>query len=86
VAGLPICLKREELRVQARQLSQGIPSCARSIPYPTRSRAWTLGGRRVGLAHDAGVVAAAAGGPPDLGEITAVMRRHGLTPAQPVAG
>jgi hypothetical protein len=31
------------------------------------------------------VVAAAAGGPPDLGEITAVMRRHGLTPAQPVA-
>ncbi len=29
------------------------------------------------------VVAAAAGGPPDLGEIMAVMRRHGLTPVKP---
>lgn len=29
----------------------------------------------------AGVVNAAAGGPPDLGAIAAVMRRHGLTPA-----
>jgi quercetin dioxygenase-like cupin family protein len=32
--------------------------------------------------HDmAAVVQAAAGGPPDLAEIAAVMRRHGLTPA-----
>jgi quercetin dioxygenase-like cupin family protein len=31
------------------------------------------------------VVAAAAGGPPDLAAIAEVMRRHGLTPAQPVA-
>jgi quercetin dioxygenase-like cupin family protein len=31
------------------------------------------------------VVAVAAAGPPDLAEIMAVMRRHGLTPAQPVA-
>jgi quercetin dioxygenase-like cupin family protein len=30
----------------------------------------------------ADVVAAAAGGPPDLAAIGAVMRRHGLTPAQ----
>lgn len=30
------------------------------------------------------VVAAAAGGPPDLAAIAEVMRRHGLTPAQPV--
>ena len=28
------------------------------------------------------VVAAAAGGPPDLGAVKGVMRRHGLTPAQ----
>jgi quercetin dioxygenase-like cupin family protein len=33
----------------------------------------------------AGVLAAAAGGPPDLGALGEVMRRHGLTPAQPVA-
>ena len=33
----------------------------------------------------AGVVAAAAGGPPDLAALGQVMRRHGLTPAQPVA-
>jgi quercetin dioxygenase-like cupin family protein len=32
------------------------------------------------------VVAAAAGGPPDLEAIAAVMRRHGLTPAPPPAG
>jgi quercetin dioxygenase-like cupin family protein len=31
------------------------------------------------------VMAAAAGGPPDLAAITAVMRRHGLTPAPPPA-
>jgi quercetin dioxygenase-like cupin family protein len=31
------------------------------------------------------VLAAAAGGPPDLAAIGEVMRRHGLTPAQPVA-
>jgi quercetin dioxygenase-like cupin family protein len=31
------------------------------------------------------VIAAAAGGPPDMAAIAAVMRRHGLTPAQPVA-
>jgi quercetin dioxygenase-like cupin family protein len=30
------------------------------------------------------VVAAAAGGPPDLAQIMAVMRSHGLTPAPPV--
>ena len=30
------------------------------------------------------VVAAAAGGPPDLGAMLDVMRRHGLTPAVPV--
>jgi hypothetical protein len=29
----------------------------------------------------AAVVQAAVGGPPDLAEIGAVMRRHGLTPA-----
>jgi quercetin dioxygenase-like cupin family protein len=29
----------------------------------------------------AGVLDAAAGGPPDLAEVAAVMRRHGLTPA-----
>ena len=29
----------------------------------------------------AGVLAAAAGGPPDLAAIADVMRRHGLTPA-----
>jgi quercetin dioxygenase-like cupin family protein len=29
------------------------------------------------------VAVAAAGGPPDLGEIMAVMRRHGLTPVRP---
>jgi quercetin dioxygenase-like cupin family protein len=29
----------------------------------------------------AGVIAAAAGGPPDLAAVAAVMRRHGLTPA-----
>jgi len=34
--------------------------------------------------HMADVVAAAAGGPPDLEAIMAVMRRHGLTPAPPV--
>jgi quercetin dioxygenase-like cupin family protein len=32
-----------------------------------------------------GVLAAAAGGPPDPAAIGAVMRRHGLTPAQPTA-
>jgi quercetin dioxygenase-like cupin family protein len=31
------------------------------------------------------VLAAAAGGPPDLAAIGEVMHRHGLTPAQPVA-
>jgi quercetin dioxygenase-like cupin family protein len=31
------------------------------------------------------VIAAAAGGPPDLDAIMAVMRRHGLTPVAPVA-
>jgi quercetin dioxygenase-like cupin family protein len=31
----------------------------------------------------AGVLAAAAGGPPDLAAIAAVMRRHGLTPVPP---
>jgi quercetin dioxygenase-like cupin family protein len=31
------------------------------------------------------VMAAAAGGPPDLAAIAAVMRRHGLTPAPPPA-
>jgi len=31
------------------------------------------------------VLAAKAGGPPDLAAIGEVMRRHGLTPAQPVA-
>ncbi len=31
----------------------------------------------------AAVVQAAAGGPPDLGQIGAVMKRHGLTPAPP---
>ena len=31
------------------------------------------------------VLEAAAGGPPDLAAIGEVMRRHGLTPAQPVA-
>jgi quercetin dioxygenase-like cupin family protein len=31
------------------------------------------------------VLAAAAGGPPDLAAIGEVMRRHGLTPTQPVA-
>jgi quercetin dioxygenase-like cupin family protein len=36
--------------------------------------------------HDmADVIAASAGGPPDLGAIMDVMRRHGLTPAMPVA-
>jgi quercetin dioxygenase-like cupin family protein len=36
--------------------------------------------------HDmAEVIAASAGGPPDLDAIGAVMRRHGLTPAKPVA-
>ncbi len=30
------------------------------------------------------VLAAAAGGPPDLAAVGAVMRRHGLTPAAPV--
>jgi hypothetical protein len=29
------------------------------------------------------VLAATAGGPPDLAEIGEVMRRHGLTPAPP---
>jgi len=33
----------------------------------------------------AGVLAAAAGGPPDPAAIVGVMRRHGLTPAQPPA-
>ena len=32
-----------------------------------------------------GVLAAAAGGPPDLGALVEVMQRHGLTPAAPVA-
>ncbi len=31
------------------------------------------------------VLAAAAGGPPDLAALGETMRRHGLTPAQPVA-
>ena len=31
------------------------------------------------------VLAGAAGGPPDLAAIATAMRRHGLTPAQPVA-
>jgi hypothetical protein len=31
------------------------------------------------------VLAASTGGPPDLGAIGAVMRRHGLTPARPSA-
>lgn len=31
------------------------------------------------------VLAAAAGGPPDLAALAETMRRHGLTPAQPVA-
>src|SRR5436190_4019487 len=31
------------------------------------------------------LIAPAAGGPPDLDAIGAVMRRHGLTPAKPVA-
>ena len=31
------------------------------------------------------VLAAAAASPPDLGALAEVMRRHGLTPAQPVA-
>jgi quercetin dioxygenase-like cupin family protein len=31
------------------------------------------------------VLAAAAGGPPDLTALAETMRRHGLTPAQPVA-
>src|SRR5215204_4517076 len=30
------------------------------------------------------VLAAAAGGPPDLAALAKAMRRHGLTPAQPV--
>ena len=33
----------------------------------------------------AAVIASSAGGPPDLEAIGAVMRRHGLTPAKPVA-
>jgi quercetin dioxygenase-like cupin family protein len=34
--------------------------------------------------HEVGeVLAASAGGPPDLGAVAEVMRRHGLTPAQP---
>ncbi|HTQ67892.1 MAG TPA: cupin domain-containing protein [Solirubrobacteraceae bacterium] len=32
------------------------------------------------------VLAASAGGPPDLAAIGEVMRRHGLTPAQPASG
>jgi len=32
------------------------------------------------------VLAAAAGGPPDLAAVAEVMRRHGLTPAKPPAG
>jgi quercetin dioxygenase-like cupin family protein len=36
--------------------------------------------------HDiAQVLAATAGGPPDLAALSEAMRRHGLTPAQPVA-
>jgi quercetin dioxygenase-like cupin family protein len=31
------------------------------------------------------ILAGAAGGPPDLAAIATAMRRHGLTPAQPVA-
>jgi quercetin dioxygenase-like cupin family protein len=31
------------------------------------------------------VIASAAGGPPDLAAVGMVMRRHGLTPAKPVA-
>ncbi len=30
------------------------------------------------------ILDAAAGGPPDLAAIAAVMRRHGLTPVRPV--
>jgi quercetin dioxygenase-like cupin family protein len=33
----------------------------------------------------AGVLAAAAGGPPDLAAIGEIMKRHGLTPAPPAA-
>jgi len=33
----------------------------------------------------AGVLAAAAGGPPDVGALVEVMQRHGLRPAAPVA-
>jgi uncharacterized cupin superfamily protein len=41
---------------------------------------------RTGLLRDiAEVLTAAAGGPPDLAALGQVMRRHGLTPAQPVA-
>jgi quercetin dioxygenase-like cupin family protein len=37
-----------------------------------------------GYFHDvAEVLAASAGGPPDLGAVAEVMRRHGLTPAPP---
>ena len=36
--------------------------------------------------HEIGkIIAAAAGGPPDLAALQQVMRRHGLTPAQPAA-
>jgi quercetin dioxygenase-like cupin family protein len=36
--------------------------------------------------HDvAAVIASAAGGPPDLEAVGAAMRRHGLSPAKPVA-
>jgi quercetin dioxygenase-like cupin family protein len=36
--------------------------------------------------HEVGeILAAAAGGPPDLAAVGEVMRRHGLTPAAPVA-
>jgi len=32
------------------------------------------------------VLAASAGGPPDMGKLGEVMHRHGLTPAPPAAG
>jgi hypothetical protein len=36
--------------------------------------------------HEVGeILAAAAGGPPDLAAVGEVMRRHGLSPAAPVA-
>ena len=39
---------------------------------------------RIGRRAIREVLAAAAGGPPDLGALMGVMQRHGLTPAAPV--